>query len=468
MPRLAATGHRDATAEALSREAHPLTGVGERLRPAAGTDRRRPLRPARRGLARDARVLPRARRITRRLIEEKGFNAVAVEADWPDAYRVNRYVRGAREDARRRGGAARLPALSRPGCGATPRCSTSSAGCAPTTNAAIRATRAGFYGLDLYSLHASIEAVIAYLETIDPPAAGRARERYACFEHFGGESHDVRPRRQPGDQRVLPTRGGRAARRAAAQLGRLPAPRRPGGRGRAVLRRAERAPGRPTPRSTTGRCSPPTSPRGTCATRHMADTLDRLLAHLERHGERAKLVVWEHNSHVGDARRTEMGERGELNVGQLTRSAPPRRTPRWSASPPTTAPSRPPRTGTPPPSASGSARPCRRATRHCSTTSDEPSLPARRLSGRRGRGSARTTPRARDRRHLPARDRAAEPLLRSPESHDQFDAVIHIDHTRAVEPLERTAGWELGEPPGDLSLGTLRPASRLAARWLAN
>ncbi len=71
---------------------------------------------------------------------------------------------------------------------------------------------------------------------------------------------------------------------------------------------------------------------------HMADTLDGLLAHLERHGERAKLVVWEHNSHIGDARRTEMGERGELNLGQLTRSRHPGVSRPWSGSRPTREP----------------------------------------------------------------------------------------------------------------------------------
>src|SRR6202011_3589946 len=127
-------------------------------------------------------------RITQRLIREKGFSAVAVEGDWPDAYRVNRYVRDASDDAfavealsdfrrfptwmwrntdvvefiewlRERNDA--LPASS---------------------------TKTGFYGLDLYSLHASMEAVLRYLEKVDPEAAKRARARYACFDHFGKDT----------------------------------------------------------------------------------------------------------------------------------------------------------------------------------------------------------------------------------------------------------------------------------------
>lgn len=78
----------------------------------------------------------------------------------------------------------------------------------------------GFYGLDLYGLYTSIEEVIAYLQKIDPPAADRAGERYACFEHFGGESQEAEGR-SAWKQRVLPARRGRAAAGALSQLGRL-------------------------------------------------------------------------------------------------------------------------------------------------------------------------------------------------------------------------------------------------------
>src|SRR5215212_8168670 len=123
-------------------------------------------------------------RITQRLIEEKGFHAVAVEADWPDAYRVNRYVRGMDDDASSDDALAGFKRF-------------------PTwmwRNTVVREfvdwlraynqnTRdrqpVGFYGLDLYSLHASMEAVLAYLDKVDPAAAARARSRYSCFESFG-------------------------------------------------------------------------------------------------------------------------------------------------------------------------------------------------------------------------------------------------------------------------------------------
>lgn len=122
--------------------------------------------------------------ITRRLIEEKGFTAVAVEADWPDAYRVNRYVRGEDDDAdadAALAGFARFPTWMWR--------NTEVRAFVEWLRAHNRETPAGvgFYGLDLYSLHGSVAAVLDYLQGADPDAARRARERYACFEHFGSD-----------------------------------------------------------------------------------------------------------------------------------------------------------------------------------------------------------------------------------------------------------------------------------------
>ena len=126
-------------------------------------------------------------RITSRLIEEKEFGAVAVEADWPDAQRVNRYVQWRSPDAsadESLGGFTRFPAWM-------------------WRNTEVRDfvewlrghneslamdRRVGFYGLDLYSLYGSVEAVLDYLGRVDPEAAKRAQERYACFEDFGNEA----------------------------------------------------------------------------------------------------------------------------------------------------------------------------------------------------------------------------------------------------------------------------------------
>jgi erythromycin esterase-like protein len=126
--------------------------------------------------------------ITKRLIKEKGFTAVAVEADWPDAFRVNRYVRGLGDDKDANealGGFKRFPTWMwrntvvldfvewlREHNASLP----------------LTAPKVGFYGLDLYSLYTSMEAVLGYLSKIDPEAAKRARYRYSCFEHFSEDT----------------------------------------------------------------------------------------------------------------------------------------------------------------------------------------------------------------------------------------------------------------------------------------
>jgi erythromycin esterase-like protein len=123
--------------------------------------------------------------ITKRLIAEKGFTAVAVEADWPDAYRVNRYVRGEGNDAEAvdaLAGFKRFPAWMWRNADVL-----DFAGWLRAHNEGLppAGRKVGFYGLDLYSLHASIEAVLGYLDKVDPEGASRARYRYGCFEHFG-------------------------------------------------------------------------------------------------------------------------------------------------------------------------------------------------------------------------------------------------------------------------------------------
>ncbi|MGZ6969430.1 MAG: erythromycin esterase family protein, partial [Acidimicrobiia bacterium] len=126
-------------------------------------------------------------RITRRLIDELGFNAVAVEADWPDAYRVNRYVMGLSDD---RDAEVALSDFERfPAWMWRNRDVVSFVEWLRARNDSHRhpATKARFYGLDLYSLQASIEAVIGYLDRVDPAEARRARDRYACFDHVGAE-----------------------------------------------------------------------------------------------------------------------------------------------------------------------------------------------------------------------------------------------------------------------------------------
>lgn len=126
--------------------------------------------------------------ITKSLIAEKGFNVVAVEADWPDAYRVNRYVRDDSDDLdaeQALGNFTRFPTWMWRNADVL-----DFLGWLRAHNETIpgKESQVGFYGLDLYSLLSSIEAVIHYLDKVDPDAARHARQRYSCFDHFSEDT----------------------------------------------------------------------------------------------------------------------------------------------------------------------------------------------------------------------------------------------------------------------------------------
>jgi erythromycin esterase-like protein len=253
--------------------------------------------------------------ITRQLIVESGFRAVIVEADWPDAYRVNRYVRHESDDK------SAVDALDN-----FKRFPTwmwrnvdvvefvewlyeHNEGLPPEE-------QAGFYGMDLYALHASMRAVLAYLDKRDPDAALRARQRYACFDRYGEDpqhyvyaetfglescENDViavlmelqRQSAQAASQSVI----AKDDYWFAEQNARL-------------VRNAEeyyRTMFRGGAQSWNLRDT------------HMAETIEAVKRHLDESSRPAKLAIWAHNSHLGDARATQMGQRGEINVGQLMR-----------------------------------------------------------------------------------------------------------------------------------------------------
>lgn len=255
--------------------------------------------------------------LTAALVQQKSFNIVAVEADWPDAYRANRWVRGASNDP---DAPTALRDFTR----------------FPTwmwrnevvveflnwlrdfNSSRAYADRVGFYGLDLYSLHASVAAVLQYLRGVDPEAARRARERYACFEQFGADVHGygyattlglsrsceaevvaqlVDLRRQAGE---YASRDGVVAEDEyffAEQNARL-------------VQSAEQY-----YRAMFGGRVESWNVRDT----HMMETLDTLIEWVGARSGQAKAVVWAHNSHLGDARATQMADWGELNLGQLVR-----------------------------------------------------------------------------------------------------------------------------------------------------
>ncbi len=380
-------------------------------------------------------------RITRRLIEEKGFGAVAVEADWPDAYRVNRYVRGAAEDADAEEalrGFRRFPTWMWRNAEVL-----DFLGWLRAHNDRQRAAGAtGFYGLDLYSLYASVAEVIAYLERLDPPAAERARERYACFEQFGGEQLYGR---------AAGLGIGESCRRGVIiQLTELQRSAEAYLRRDGVAAEDEQFYAEQNARLVASAEEYYRTMFGDQASswnlrdRHMADTLARLRSHLQRHGDRARIVVWEHNSHIGDARMTEMSARGELNVGQLARE-------RWPDAVAligfTTY------SGTVTAASAWDAPAERKRVRPALPDSfealfhqtGEPRFVLDLSIGETAEALRRPRlERAIGVIYRPETERASHYF--SARLAGQFDAVIHIDETRAVEPLERTSGWELGEP----------------------
>ena len=382
--------------------------------------------------------------ITKRLITEKNFTAVAIEADFPDAYRVNRYVRGVGQDADSNmalAGFKRFPTWMWRNAGVL-----DFVGWLRARNDARSADekKVGFYGLDLYSLHASIEAVLGYLDKIDPEGAKRARHRYSCFDHFGEDTQAygyaagfgltescendaflqlVELRRRATEYASLDGRVAADEFFFAEQNARL-------------VRNAEeyyRAMFR-------GRVS-----SWNLRDRHMAETLDHLVAHLEGQRQQPKIVVWEHNSHLGDARATEMGERGELNVGQLMRE-------RYGDESVLVGFST--YTGTVTAASDWDSQPERKRVRPALKGSYEALFHAsgvpRFLLNLRDNDKTAALSEPRLERAIgviyrPETERASHYFFARLSA--QFDAVLHFDETRAVAPLERIAGWEKGEAP---------------------
>jgi erythromycin esterase-like protein len=383
-------------------------------------------------------------RITQRLISEKGFTAVAVEADWPDAYRVNRYVRGQGGDANAieaLRGFERFPAWMWRNTDV----SDFVEWLRGHNDALAGGPKAGFYGLDLYSMFTSIQEVLRYLDKVDPNAAAEARKRYACFDHYGDDSQHygyaagigmsdsceqgVIKQLQELQQRAFDYTQAADPQAEdaffhAQQNARL-------------VKNAEQY----YRTMFQGRIS-----SWNLRDSHMAETLDALSRHLSRAGQRPKIVVWEHNSHIGDARATEVGRLGEWNVGELTRKAYAGDTcligfstyDGW-----VTAASE----------WDGPAE--RKRVRPGMPDSYEEVLHRagipRYFLNLRQPGPARDAlmerrlERAIGVLYLPRTERQSHYFMA--ELPRQYDGIIHIDRTTAVQPLDATSGWHSGEPP---------------------
>ncbi|KRV48914.1 erythromycin esterase [Wenjunlia vitaminophila] len=393
--------------------------------------------------------------ITRRLIEEKGFGAVAVEGDWPDAYRVNRYVQGqgeagTAEEALR--GFERFPAWMWRNVTVlefvdwlrehNDRVNQDQADGARA--------RVGFYGLDLYSLYRSIDEVIGYLDRIDPDAAARARERYACLDHHnagegGAQAYGFRAAFGAGDS---------CEREIIDELVDLRHHAQEYAHRDGLIAEDEFFDAEQNARTVHDAAEYYQNMFSTDAStwnlrdRHMADTLRSLVEHLgrTRPGRPPKVVVWAHNSHLGDARATEAATNGELNLGQLVREWFPGDCRIIGLST---------YTGTVTAAENWGDPAERRRIRPALDNSVE------QLLHEVGRDEFwlpfPSTPRCAEVLRASRLQRGIGVIYRprtERESHyfharvaDQFDALIHIDETHAVEPLERSASWERGEVP---------------------
>lgn len=382
--------------------------------------------------------------ITKRLIEEKEFSAVAVEADFPDAYRVNRYVRGLGKDKTADDALCdfkRFPLWMWRNIDVL-----DFVGWLRLYNEkqTSEKSKAGFYGIDLYSLHASMEAVTEYLDKVDPEAAKRARYRYSCFDHFGDDaqsygyaaSYDMKFSCQDEVINQLIELRRRAAEYAnrdgfvardeyffAEQNARL-------------VKNAEEY----YRQMFRGRVS-----SWNLRDRHMTETLVALAAHLKSENQSGKIVVWAHNSHLGDARATYMGEQGEWNVGQLVREQFPHETISIGFTTYT-------------------------GTVTAASNWDEPAQLKKVRPGMQNSYELLFHETEIPNFFLSLREQKTKELLRKPlleraigviyrpeterVSHyfdarlsEQFDGIIHFDGTRALEPIDKVSSWTHEDVP---------------------
>lgn len=246
--------------------------------------------------------------ISKRLIEEKGFNFIAVEGDWPDCYKINRFIKGYADAGNEIGavlqnfdrwptwmwGNWEVAALAE---------------WLRQHNKGLSSDKkVGFYGLDVYSLWDSMKEMMSYLEKEDPKAAQSVKKAIQCFEPFN-EDEQQYARYTLNDQNCRDE--------VLALLREI--------RFKSQFLDGDREAGFNTEqnaliavnaekyyRSMMGFDNESWNVRD----RHMMETLDRLM---KFHGDDAKGIVWEHNTHIGDARATNMARAGMVNIGQLAR-----------------------------------------------------------------------------------------------------------------------------------------------------
>lgn len=250
-------------------------------------------------------------RLSQRLIREKGFSFIGVEGDWPDCYRINRYIKGY------------------PDSGANARDVLHAFGRWPTwmwANWEVAALvnwlrgyndgqpperKVGFYGLDVYSLWDSLTEVSAYLEGIDPEAARAARNAYQCFQPYNRDEHSY-----AWATRIAPVSCEEEVIKLLAETRRKAGENTFAGDGEAAFNAEQNALVAVNAERYYRAMIQGGPDSWNVRDEHMTETLERLVNHF---GSDTKAIVWEHNTHIGDARATDMAGAGMVNVGQLVR-----------------------------------------------------------------------------------------------------------------------------------------------------
>jgi erythromycin esterase len=246
--------------------------------------------------------------ITKRLIQKKGFSFVAVEGDWPDCYRLNRYVKGYENSGESAFNV--LHAFNRwpTWMWANWEIVAFAEWLKKYNHKHAEKKRAGFYGLDVYSLWESLDTVIDYLDKEDPATKQMAMNALRCFEPYSdgeGDSYAQATRMVPSicEDEVVGLLS--EIREKMPLYDTDPESAMNIEWNAQVIVNAERY----------YRAMVHAGPESwNIRDRHMTDTLDRLMTY---HGKTAKGIVWEHNTHIGDARATDMFDEGMVNVGQL-------------------------------------------------------------------------------------------------------------------------------------------------------
>jgi protein-L-isoaspartate(D-aspartate) O-methyltransferase len=247
-------------------------------------------------------------RITQALVERKGFTIVALEADWPEAQRLDRYVRGTSVAPHPEQAFDRFPTWM----WANRQVMEFIDKLKDYNDTVQSEQRVGVYGLDLYSLHRSIGSVLRYLDDVDPEAARVARHRYGCLEPWQQDPAAY-------GAAVLSGRYHACEQPVVAMLTDIV---------RKRMASAEHDPERLFDAQRNAELVAHAEQYyrmmyyGSALSwnlrdQHMFDTLEAVVRH---RGGNARAVVWAHNSHLGDAAWTEMAARGEHNIGQLVRS----------------------------------------------------------------------------------------------------------------------------------------------------